>query len=177
MSNLHKVFINQRTKEKFIQAKPTKTEKKYDGRPMITETDKDGIITYANRNFLEFNGYKREELIGLPHNVTRHPDTPKGVYKAMWKIISNKKVWRGYIRNICKDGSYYWALVYIQPKLDEHGEIIGYIANRRDAYPSTIIEVEMKYRELQGDEHIDDPYFMRAELYHGNDMATFDTKL
>jgi len=177
MSNLHKVFTNQRTKQKFIQPKPTDVEKTYDGRPMITETDKDGIITYANRNFLEFNGFEKKELIGLPHSVLRHPETPKGVYRAMWKIISQKKVWRGYLKNLCRDGSYYWALVYIQPKLDENGEIVGYVANRKDAYPRVIIEVSRKYSELQGDEHIDDPYFMRAELHHGDDVATFNSKI
>jgi len=177
MAKTQKEFTNTRTQEKFIQAKPTNIEKVYDGRTMITETDKDGVITYANRNFLEFNGFERKELIGLPHSVLRHPDTPKGVYHAMWKIISQKKVWRGYIKNLCKDGSYYWALVYIQPKLDENGEIIGYVANRRDAYKDAIEEVEKKYKELQGDEYMEDPYFMRAELYHGNDMATFENKV
>ncbi|MCF6207161.1 MAG: PAS domain S-box protein [Sulfurovum sp.] len=151
--------------------------KLYDGKPMISETDTQGIITYANKYFLEFNGFTKEELIGLPHSVLRHPDMPKGVFRAMWKIITQKKVWRGYLKNLCKDGSYYWALVYIQPKLDESGKIIGYVANRRDAYPHAIIEVSEKYEALQGDAHKDDPYFMRAELYHGSDMATFEAKL
>jgi PAS domain S-box-containing protein len=173
MSNLHKVFTNHITKEKFIQAKPMTINTIYDGKPMITETDTEGIITYANRHFLEFTGFERKELIGLPHSVIRHPDTPVGVYHAMWKIISQKKVWRGYLKSLCRDGSYYWALLYIQPKIDEIGNITGYVASRRDAYPSAISDVEAKYAELQGKEHMDDDYFMRGELYHGEDMATF----
>ena len=175
MSNLHKVFTNVLTKEQFVQVKPLTINKHYDGKTMITETDKEGIITYANRNFLEFNGFERKELIGLPHSIVRHPDMPKGVFRAMWKIISQKKIWRGYLKNMCRDGSYYWALVYIQPKLDDKGNIIGYVANRRDAYPRAIAEVQEKYDALKGDEHMDDPYFMRAELYHGEGLATFAT--
>jgi PAS domain S-box-containing protein len=177
MSNLQKVFTNIITNEKFVQAKPMTIRKIYDGKSMITETDTKGIITYANRNFLEFNGFKRQELIGLPHSVVRHPDMPKGLFTAMWKIISQKKVWRGYLKSMCRDGSYYWALVYIQPKLDEKGNIIGYVANRRDAYPHAIEEVEKKYDMLKGDEHINDEYFMRAELFHGENMATFTSSI
>jgi aerotaxis receptor len=177
MSNLHKVFTNTITGWKYIQPKPKELEKAYEGDLMITETDADGIITYANRKFLEFTGFERKELVGMPHSIMRHPDNPQGVYKAMWEIISQKKVWRGYIKSLCRDGSYYWALVYIQPKLDGMGNIKGFIASRRDAYPSAVKEVENKYRQLQGSEHIDDPYFKRMELYHGSELATFESRL
>jgi len=173
MSNLQKVLINVKTLEKFARPEPTDVYKEYDGSAMITETDLDGIITYANRKFVEFNGYSRKELIGLPHSIVRHPDVPRGVFKAMWKIITQKKVWRGYIKNITRDGSYYWALVYIQPKLDSEGNHIGYVSNRRDAYPSAIEEVEQKFQELNSDEFIDDPYFMENELFLGEDLGKF----
>jgi PAS domain S-box-containing protein len=177
MSNLHKVFTNTLTGVKYVQPKPTLVEKKYHGELMITETDKDGVIIYANRKFCEFTGFERRKLLGMPHGIVSHPDTPKGVYKAMWEIISQKKVWRGYLKSLCPDGSYYWALIYIQPKLDGMGNIKGYVASRRDAYPEAIVEVVKRYRELHGDEHIDDPYFKRMELYHGADLATFASRL
>ena len=173
MSNIQKTLINIKTLEKIIQPEPTDEYKDYDGSTMITETDLDGIITYANRNFVEFNGYTRKELIGLPHSIVRHPDVPKGVFKAMWKIIKAKKVWRGYIKNLCRDGSYYWALVYVQPKLNDAGEHIGYISNRKDAYPKSIKYAEEKFKELFDDEHINDPYFMEAELYLGESLGKF----
>jgi len=174
MSKEQKAFINIHSLEKFTKPTPNGIEKEYDGATMITETDLDGIITYVNRRFADFTGYSRKELIGLPHGIVRHPDVPKGVYKAMWKIIKQKKVWRGYIKNICKDGSHYWALVYIQPKLNEKGEHIGYISNRKDAYPSAIKEVEKKFQELNSDEFIDDPYFMENELFLGEDIGKFN---
>ena len=132
---------------------------------MISETDTEGIITYTNRQFREITGFSKEELIGSPHNITRHPDMPKGVYKAMWKIISAKKVWRGYIKNMRKDGKFYWSLCYIQPKLDDNGEITGFIASRKIAFRETIKEVEEIYAKYHGDEHIDHEIFMRSEDY------------
>ena len=177
MSNLRKVFTNTINGTQYVQPRPKDIEKPYDGELMITETDCNGIITYANRKFLEFTGFKRRELIGMPHNIMRHPDMPKGIYKGMWEIISQKKIWRGYIKSLCKDGSYYWALVYIQPKVDTEGNITGYVASRRDAYPSEIEEIEEKYRLLLADEHMDHPYFKRMELYHGEGIATFQSRL
>lgn len=132
---------------------------------MITETDAEGIITYTNRQFREASGYSKEELIGSPHSITRHPDMPKGLFRGMWKIISDKKVWRGYVKNMRKDGKFYWTLSYIKAKLDETGEIIGYIATRKVAYPETIKEIEKIYASHQGDEHIDDKVFMVSEDY------------
>ena len=140
---------------------------------MITETDVSGVITYANKRFLEFTGFPKRELIGLPHSIVRHPDTPVGLYTAMWEIISSRKVWRGYLKSLCKDGSFFWALLYIQPKLDDKGDIVGYVASRRDAYADAVKDVEARYNALQGEAHIGDEYFMRTELYHGEDMATF----
>ncbi len=175
MSNIHKIFTNTITGTQYVQPKPNNNEKHYDGSAMITETDLNGIITYANRKFLEFTGFERKELIGMPHSIVRHPDMPKGVYKAMWEIISQKKIWRGYIKSLCKDGSSYWALVYIQPKLDTRGNVIGYAASRRDAYPSARLEVESKYLRLKEDEYLDDPYFKRMALHLGDGLARFDT--
>jgi len=173
MSNLTNHFLNKYTHQIFVKSEPLNIETHYDGTPMITETDKEGIITYANKYFLRFTGFEKQELIGLPHNVVRHPDMPRGLFYAMWKIISQKKVWRGYIKSMCRDGSYFWALVYIQPKLDERGDIVGYVANRRDAYPGSVREVEQKYSLLHGNEFMYDSYFMQHELYHGNELATF----
>jgi len=143
---------------------------------MISETDLEGIITYANRKFLDFIGFDKKEMIGLPHSIIRHPDMPKGLFFGMWKIIKAKKVWRGYIKSLCRDGSYFWALVYIQPKLDANGELIGYVASRKDAYSKAIEEVEKKYAELQGTEHMHDTYFLSAELFHGDELATFHSR-
>jgi len=176
MSNLRSIFVNKYTQETYDKPEPLEVNKFYDGSAMISETDTDGIITYANRKFLDFVGFTKKEIVGLPHSIIRHPDMPKGLFYGMWKIIKQKKVWRGYIKSLCRDGSYFWALVYIQPKLDSHGNVIGYVANRRDAYPKVIEEIEKKYEELQGIEHMHDEYFLSAELFHGDELATFNSR-
>lgn len=173
MNNLHRVIKNTRTNEQIVIAKPTDNELLlYDNSVLVSETNIQGIITYTNRRFQTLSGYTSDELIGSPHNIVRHPDMPKGIFKAMWKIIAQKKIWRGYVKSLAKDGSYYWTLSYIQPKVNDKDDITGYTATRRMAFPESILEAEAKYAELMGDEHIDHEYFMSAELYHGTTLAT-----
>ena len=156
------------THEKILKNSPVDEEVIFDGGVMITETDTKGIITYANRKFREMTGFTKEELIGSPHSINRHPDMPKGAFRAMWKIISSKKIWRGYVKNMRKDGKYYWVLVYIQPKFDENDKIIGYVAGRKIAEPEVVEEMKVLYAKYHGDEYINDKVFMESEHYHAS---------
>jgi len=153
------IIKNTLTGEIIQKSEPVDEEVVFDGGVMITETDTKGIITYANKKFREMTGFSRKELIGAPHSINRHPDMPKGAFRGMWRIISQKKHWRGYVKNMRKDGKYYWVLVYIQPKLDENGKIIGYIAGRKIAYKKSIEEAKKLYAKYHGDEHINNPVF------------------
>jgi len=157
--------INTITKEVITKGTPVDEEVFFDGGIMITETDTKGIITYANRKFREMSGYTKKELIGSPHSINRHPDMPKGAFRGMWKIIADKKFWRGYVKNLRKDGRFYWVLVYIQPKLDVSGKLIGYIAARKIAYTEGVSEAEQVYKDLHNDVHINNPVFFN-DGYH-----------
>ncbi len=173
MTNLHKVLTNTLTKKQIVVPKPNNKELLiFEGSLLITETDTNGIITYANRRFCKVSGYEKNELIGISHSLTRHPDMPEGLFSSMWKIITAKKIWRGYVKSLSKEGKYFWSLLYVQAKVDEKDEIIGYTATRRKAYEESIIDAEKHYKELQGKEHIDNKYFLRAELFHGEGLAT-----
>ena len=154
------VIENTITHKKIVKSTPVDEEVIFDGGVMITETDPKGIITYANRKFRDMTGFSKEELIGAPHSINRHPDMPKGAFRGMWKTISNKKIWRGYVKNMRKDGKFYWVLVYIQPKIDENGKITGYVAGRKVAYANEIKEAEKLYSKLRGDEYINDEAFL-----------------
>lgn len=114
-----------------IKPAPIDEEILFDGRSLISETDTKGIITFINRKFTEMTLYTKEEAIGQPHNILRHPDMPKAAFEEMWKIIQTGKTWEGYVKNLRKDGKYYWVVVNIVAKRDESGEIIGYIASRK----------------------------------------------
>lgn len=128
---------------------PIDEEVVFDGRSLITETDLKGIITFVNRKFVEMTGYSKQEAIGQPHSILRHPDMPKAGFEGMWKIIKEGKVWDGYVKNLRKDGKYYWVDVHIVPKKDENGTIIGYIASRKVTDPKRLESTILQYKKLR----------------------------
>ena len=167
MTKLRKTITNALTGVKIVQAEPTENEIiLYDKSILLSETNLDGILVYTNRRYLGLTGFTKEELIGCSHNIVRHPDMPRGVFKAMWKIIQDKKIWRGYIKHLCKDGSFFWTLSYVQAKMDEHDNIVGYLSTGKIAYEETRREVEEKYKSLMAESSIDDKYFMVSENYY-----------
>ncbi len=104
-----------------------------DDNVIVTKTDSKGIITFANDKFCKISGYSRDELVGNPHNMVRHPDMPAEVFKDMWDTIKNKKeTWTGQIKNKRKDGSAYYVDAIIRPLIDEKGKISEFIALRYD---------------------------------------------
>ncbi len=124
------------------------TEVKFPGGVMITETDTKGRITYVNRKFVNMSAYSKDELLGSPHSIMRHPDMPKCLFKNMWESLKKDQIWKGYVKNLRKDGAYYWVIVYVEPKFNENGEIVGYIAARKVPGEQTIEEIKSKYGEL-----------------------------
>lgn len=98
---------------------------------IISKTDIKGKIIYANDNFCKISGYSKDELIGKNHNLVRHPDNPKDLYKAMWDTISEQKSeWSGILKNINKSGKPYYVKSTIKPIVNQDGEILEYIALR-----------------------------------------------
>ncbi len=99
---------------------------------IYSKTDLKGIITEASDAFCEISQYSRDELIGKPHNIIRHPDMPKSAFKDMWKTIKSGKTWSGEVKNRKKDGSHYWVVADISPEFNEEGNIFSYVAIRHD---------------------------------------------
>ncbi len=98
---------------------------------IVSKTDKNGIITYVNDRFCKISKYSRDELIGKPHNIVRHPDTPKEVFKDLWHTIKEKKdIWHGVLKNRIKNGKSCYANITISPILDNKGNIKEYISLR-----------------------------------------------
>ncbi|GHE97275.1 methyl-accepting chemotaxis protein [Thalassotalea profundi] len=92
---------------------------------LISTTDLNGTITYANDNFCRIAGYSKEELLGQPHNMVRHPYMPKAAFADMWGKLKKGDSWRGLVVNRCKNGDYYWVDAYVTP-IYEQENIIGY---------------------------------------------------
>ncbi len=96
---------------------------------IISRTDLKGIITYVNETFAKISGYSPEELIGKPHNIIRHPDMPKSVFKELWETIKQGKTWRGYVKNLRKDRGYYWVYAEISGVYRD-GQLVEYKSMR-----------------------------------------------
>ena len=116
---------------------------------LVSQTDREGIITYVNRNFRDVSGYTYDELIGKPHSIVRHPDMPSSVFAKMWETIQSAQVFNGTIKNMRKDGTYYWVDLEILPIKENDGKITGYIAAARKASKKDIEEKEALYRKMQ----------------------------
>jgi len=154
---------NKFTKETISKPTPIDEEVLYDGGAMITETDTLGVITFANRKFVEMTGYTKKELIGSPHNINRHPDMPTAAFKMMWGTVQEGELWQGIVKNLCKSGKYYWVDVWIQAKHDAEGNHIGYIAGRKVPHLEDIKHARTLYKQLKVEEHenstIEEPIF------------------
>lgn len=98
---------------------------------IVSKTDLKGRITYGNRIFIEFSGYSEQELLGAQHNIIRHPDMPRGVFKFLWDTIESGKECFAYVKNMAKDGSFYWVFANVTPDLGASGQIEGYLSVRR----------------------------------------------
>ncbi len=109
---------------------------------IVSKTDKNGKITYVNDEFIKVSKYSKEELIGKNHNVVRHEDMPKEIFKDLWKTIHSKKVWKGQIKNRAKDGTAYYVASTIVPILDINDEIEEFLAIRLDV--SDIVKSQIK---------------------------------
>ncbi len=99
---------------------------------IVSKSDLKGVITYVNDKLCDVTGFTRAELMGKPHNVIRHPDTPNEVFREMWEAIQSKRSWKGQIKNRKKNGEHYWVDTVIKPILDDKGEIVEYIAIRHE---------------------------------------------
>ena len=98
---------------------------------IVSKTTPQGIITYANRTFLNISGYAADEVIGKPHNVIRHPDMPRCIFRLLWERLRAGKETFAYIVNLCKPGDHYWVFAHVTPSLDPERRLLGYHSNRR----------------------------------------------
>lgn len=138
-----------------IKLDPSKT--------IMSKTTPKGIIEYANEYFMEISGYEEYELMGQPHNVIRHPDMPKVIFKVMWERLHNGENIHALVKNLSKDGRYYWVLTNFETRFDDDGNVISHYARRKAAPGSAVFQIEKLYKTLRAIEEKQSPEI--AEKY------------
>lgn len=138
---MHKIYKSHETDEWFFSS----------DQYILSETDDKGIILYANDTFCELAGYKCEELIGEAHNIIRHPDMPRIAFKSLWDDIPTKGFWTGVVKNMRKDGDYYWVYATVLRKINPGGKVT-YLSIRRVPERSDVEACTKLYAELKSQE-------------------------
>ncbi len=118
---------------------------------IISRTDLKGIITYVNETFAKISGYEPEELIGKPHNIIRHPDMPKSIFRDLWETIKQGKTWRGYIKNLRKDKGYYWVYAEMSG-VYKNGELVEFKSMRSPVSKEKKRQMQNLYDKMREEE-------------------------
>jgi len=118
-----------------------------DGKLIVSTTDLDGTITHFNKSFVEMSGYTEEELIGAPHCILRHPDMPPAAFKDLWNTVQKGEKWQGFVKNLRKDGGFYWVKATVIPNIRK-GSVVGYTSVRRKPSRKKVEECIQLYPTL-----------------------------
>ena len=144
---------------------------------IISSTDTKGYITDVNDYFVEIAGYTREELIGKPHNIIRHPDMPKIVFKLMWQRLKSGQDILALVKNLAKDGRYYWIFTSFEPMKNDNQEVVGFQAHRKSAPKhtvETVADIYAKVLEVEKKDGIDaSEKFLNAYLKERGEEINF----
>jgi len=144
---------------------------------IVSKTDTKGYITYCNRIFVEMCGWSRKELMGANHNIIRHPHMPKIAFKIAWDLVNSKQEFFGFVKNLRKDGGFYWVFAYITADLDLNGNIIGFTSFRKKPSRKGIETIEPIYLQLVEAEHVggmQQSYQLLKELLGATDENVVD---
>ena len=141
-----------------------------------SDTDPKGVITYANDYFAEISGYTPEELVGQPHNIVRHPDMPKILFKLLWDRLKKGQNFIAAVKNLAKDGRYYWVFTDFEPIRDAEGNIVGYKAIRKKISHHVTDLLDPLYKKLteiekEGGMEASEKYLNEFLAEHGDDIT------
>ena len=114
---------------------------------LVSETDLNGVITYANPALVRVSGFGREQLIGQNHNLVQHPDMPAAVFEDLWRTLQAGNAWHGVLKNRCRNGDFYWVEVMISP-VRQNQQLIGYVSVGNAPTRAAVAETERLYQNI-----------------------------
>ncbi len=138
--------------------------KSFDKNVIFSRTNLEGIITQASEAFCKISGYSEKELLGHPHNIVRHPDMPKEVFEKIWEKLKRQESFEAEVKNLKKDGGFYWVKSQFQPDYDADGNHIGYSALRIDITDKKAVEDLSKNLELKVEERTKELAIAKLEV-------------
>ena len=146
-------FGKDRTVSKYA-ATPTSRECTFgEDEIIVSKTDNTGRITYANDVFLKVALYQEHEILGQPHSILRHPDMPRCVFKLLWDTIQDGREIFAYVKNMTKNGDFYWVFAHVTPSFAGGDQIVGFHSNRRSPRREALEKIEPIYRLLLDEEN------------------------
>lgn len=119
------------------------------GQTLVSTTDTKGFIVYCNPAFIQVSGFSKQELLGQPHNIIRHPDMPEEAFRDMWDTISSGRPWSALVKNRRKDGSFYWVMANVTPLLNDQGQCEGYMSVRTEPQRAQVQEAQELYAQMR----------------------------
>ena len=132
---------------------PTGVERTFrDDEIIVSKTDLQGRITYANDVFCRMAAYPEADILGQPHNLVRHPEMPRAVFRELWSALKERREIFAYMVNLAGDGTHYWVYAHVTPSIGPTGEVVGYHSNRRAPSPAGVRAMQSIYRELLAEE-------------------------
>jgi len=131
--------------------RPTPTDVEHEVTPVdmiVSKSDAEGNITYTNPIFMKISGYNQGELLEKPHSILRHPDMPKVIFKYLWDNIKEGKEVHAFVKNLCKDGEFYWVLAQVRVAKNPDGSFRNYVSTRTNVLPKAKAAISALYAKL-----------------------------
>lgn len=115
---------------------------------IVSKTDLKGRLTYANRQFMRIANYSEKDLLGIQHNIIRHPDMPRGAFRLLWDTLKAEREFFAYVKNMAANGDHYWVFANITPDRSPDGTVVGYFSFRRKPRREALAVIEPIYQEM-----------------------------
>jgi PAS domain S-box-containing protein len=163
--------------------RPTPTSNEIEVKPVdivVSKADKEGDIEYANPIFYKLSGYNKKELTHAPHSILRHPEMPKALFKYLWSELKKGNEVYAFVKNMTKDGSFYWVFAYIRGAFNADGTLRNYVSTRKTMSQNARSVIEPLYKKLldiESSNGVDESEKELVSILNGKDFNSVMIKI